>query len=54
MKKNQIWMAAAVSLGLALTATTAPAGEAMLMGDATKGKTLHDTKCTACHKRKSS
>ncbi len=49
MKKDKLWLPVSVALYLALSATTAPAGEAMLMGDAAKGKTLHDAKCTACH-----
>ena len=36
-------------LGLAAAASHAQAAEALLAGDAAKGKTAHDAKCTACH-----
>ena len=54
MKKDKLWLPVSVSLYLALSATTAPAGEAMLMGDAANGKTLHNAKCTGCHDSKTS
>ena len=49
MKKDKLWLPVSVALYLALSATAAPAGEAMLMGDAANGKTLHNANCTSCH-----